>query len=133
MVSRASPSSMINMKVLIMATCACVLAGSVPTVSQAQDARPLGSGPATAAFCNKLFPNNLEAFVACVEEQAVTVRPTIREKSAPAGRYRGLSQMGLLCPGPGRWPVLIELRPGGPAVGCESSAGARVRQYRYED
>jgi hypothetical protein len=121
------------MKVSTIAILACVLAASIPAISQAQDARPLGSGPGIAAFCNRLFPNNPEAFVACVEEQAVTVRPTIREKSAPARRYRGLSQMGVLCPGPGRWPVLIELRPGGPAVGCESSAGARVRQYRYED
>jgi hypothetical protein len=124
---------MVNMKVPTIALCASVLAMSLPAIGQAQNARPLGSGPGIAAFCNKLFPNNLEAFVACVEEQAVTVRPMIRERSAPTARYRGLSQMGVLCPSPGRWPVLIELRPGGPAVGCESRAGARVREYRYED
>jgi hypothetical protein len=124
---------MVFMKAPTIAVCA-VLAGVAPAISQAQEeARPLGSGPAIAAFCNQMYPNELKAFVACIEQQAVTVKPTIQEKNAPTKRYLGLSRMGVLCPGPQGWPVMIELLPGGPAVACENSAGARVREFRFED
>ena len=113
------------------AVCA-VLAGAVP-VSQAQEAHPIGSGPAIAAYCNQLFPNELKAFVACIEQQAVSVAPAIHEKKTTPERYRGLSEVAVLCPGPRGWPVLIELRPDGPAVACERSRGARTWEYRYDD
>jgi len=129
--SQADLQPMISMKAPTLAVCA-VLLGAVP-VSQAQEARPIGSGPSIATFCNQMFPNELKAFVACIEQQAVSVAPKIHEKSAPAEPYRGLSEMGVLCPGPRHWPVMIELRPGGPAVGCGRSSGARIWDYRYDD
>jgi hypothetical protein len=109
-----------------------VLAAAAPA-SQAQEAHPIGSGPSIAAYCNQMFPNELKAFVACIEQQAVSVSPTIHEGTTARDRYRGLSEMGVLCPGPRRWPVMIELRPGGPTVACERSAHARKWEYRYEE